>query len=232
MALKLLGETIDIHCGGVDNIFPHHENEIAQSEAFTGTRFVKVWAHSEHLMVDGKKMSKSLGNFYTLRDLIKLGYHGKEIRFYLLLQTHYRTQLNFTMQGLEAPAKSSLERIKSFVIRMKEIKEEGFYGHVEPLCEKTLVQFASALADDLNISPALASLFDLIREIHALADRNSLGTSEATYVLNFLKKIDEVLGVLPLYESRKFQKNLRKPLEKENRQEKRRILPLQMSLEI
>ena len=99
MATKLLGDTIDIHVGGVDNIFPHHENEIAQSEGCTGKHFVRHWILTEHLVVDGKKMSKSLGNFYTLRDLLEKGYTGQEVR-YLLLGTHYRTQLNFTIQGL------------------------------------------------------------------------------------------------------------------------------------
>ena len=108
MAMKLLGETIDIHCGGVDNIFPHHENEIAQSECFSGNLFVRHWVHVEHLIVDHRKMSKSLGNFYTLRDLLQKDYTGRQIR-YLLLSTHYRTQLNFTMQGLDAAAAVALQ---------------------------------------------------------------------------------------------------------------------------
>ena len=117
MAMKLLGSSIDIHAGGVDNMFPHHENEIAQSEAFSCSRFVKYWVHIEHLLIDHKKMSKSLGNFYTLRDLIAKGYEGRHIR-YLLLQTHYRTQLNFTFRALEA-ARSSLQRIDDFIVRLK-----------------------------------------------------------------------------------------------------------------
>src|SRR5262249_39063237 len=124
MAQNILGETIDIHAGGVDLIFPHHENEIAQSECCSGKAFSNLWVHSEHLLVDGKKMSKSLGNFYTLRDLLKRGYNGKTIRF-MLLHTHYRTQLNFTFQGLDA-AKSSLSRINDFILRL-----EGYKGPTE-----------------------------------------------------------------------------------------------------
>ena len=120
MAMKILGETIDIHVGGIDNMFPHHENEIAQSEACSGKPFVKLWMHAEHLVVDHKKMSKSLGNFYTLRDLLAKGYTGTQVR-YLLLQTHYKTQLNFTFQGLDG-AKSALQRLNDFIQRLNEIE--------------------------------------------------------------------------------------------------------------
>ena len=122
MAMKLLGESIDIHVGGVDNMFPHHENEIAQSEAYSCRHFVKHWLHAEHLLVDHKKMSKSLGNFYTLRDLLKKGYTGKQVR-YMLLQTHYRTQLNFTFAGLDG-AVSTLERLSDFIVRLQAIRRD------------------------------------------------------------------------------------------------------------
>lgn len=343
MAMKLLGESIDIHVGGVDNMFPHHENEIAQSEAFSCRHFVKHWIHAEHLLVDHKKMSKSLGNFYTLRDLLKKGYTGPQVR-YLLLQTHYRTQLNFTFDGLDAAA-STLERIADFVRRLQAIrrekmgkaldvilekalpehaqkksirehilfdvmKEEGRdlldaeqirpmverslsaladkkqvlnriltavreekektillpilektfeskneasrvlseiahlardqkesdildpalmkpvlskalsgmaasdrkmetilqdltikknHGFVLPLLETAMERFMVSLADDLNISSALAALFDMVREVNALCDQNKIGISEAEDVLDFLAKIDHVLGVLPLH---------------------------------
>ena len=121
MATKLLGPSIDIHVGGVDNMFPHHENEIAQSEGCSGKKFVRHWMHSEHLLVDGKKMSKSAGNFYTLRDLLEKGITGKEIR-YLYLQTHYRTQLNFTFQGLAA-SRHALSRFRDFIHRLQDIQE-------------------------------------------------------------------------------------------------------------
>jgi cysteinyl-tRNA synthetase len=161
MAIKILGETIDIHVGGVDNMFPHHENEIAQSEACSGKPFVKLWMHAEHLVVDHKKMSKSLGNFYTLRDLLNKGYTGTQVR-YLLLQTHYKTQLNFTFQGLEA-AKSALQRLNDFIQRLQEVDTRESGGQMEGLCHKALEEFADALADDLNISSALAVIFDFVR---------------------------------------------------------------------
>src|ERR1700722_7191716 len=339
MAMTFLGQTIDIHVGGVDNIFPHHENEIAQSEGYSSCRFVKHWLHAEHLLVDHKKMSKSLGNFYTLRDLLSKGYTGQQVR-YLLLQTHYRTQLNFTFTGLDA-AVQTLQRFADFVIRLQAIRREkmhkaldlilekalpefpqkkqirerilfdvqadkerdildpaqlrpllerslfhlpekvkvldqilkdvksekenalltpilekslhghpeaqkiltniihgirdeketdildpGFmkpilqkalkenpaqmetilhdlkvkkdYGFVFPILEKTMTQFTANLADDLNISPALAAIFDMVREVNGLCDQGKIGISEAEDVLDFLSKIDQVLGVLPL----------------------------------
>ena len=198
MAMNLLGETLDIHVGGVDNMFPHHENEIAQSEAYTCKQFVRYWLHSEHLLVDHKKMSKSLGNFYTLRDLLKKGYSGKEVR-YLLLQTHYRTQLNFTLQGLEA-ARSSLERLFDFIDRLRGIDDMEEHQETLPLIERTKNSFKLALADDLNISSALASLFDLVREVNILCDCGKIGKSEASSVLLFLEDCDRVLGIIPLYE--------------------------------
>jgi cysteinyl-tRNA synthetase len=342
MAMKLLGESLDIHVGGVDNMFPHHENEIAQSEAYSSRHFVKHWLHSEHLLVDHKKMSKSLGNFYTLRDLLNQGYTGQQVR-YMLLHTHYRTPLNFTFEGLDA-ALQTLTRMADFILRMQDIRREKMHkafdlilekalpespqkkqiherilfdvqaekerdildpeqlrpllerslfqipeksqvldriltdvksekeryiltpilektlqGHPEtqkiviniihkvrdekesdilnpyfmepilkkalkeilaqtdmvetilndlkvkrdhgfilPLLEKTMEQFSASLADDLNISPALAALFDMVREVNVLCDRDKIGISEAEDVLDFLAKIDQVLGVLPL----------------------------------
>jgi len=196
MAMQILGSTIDIHCGGVDNMFPHHENEIAQSEGCSGCRFVRHWVHVEHLLVDHKKMSKSLGNFYTLRDLLKKGYTGSEVR-YLLLSTHYRTQLNFTMQGLDA-ARSSLKRIEDFVARLHSIQDPLETSHAALLLEKQALRFKEALADDINISVGLAALFDLIRELNSLADEKKLGVNEAKQALHLLDKWDEVLGVLPL----------------------------------
>lgn len=196
MAMKLLGPTIDIHVGGVDNMFPHHENEIAQSEGCTKQRFVRYWMHAEHLLVDHKKMSKKLGNFYTLRDLLSRGFTGPEVRF-LLLQTHYRTQLNFTQQGLEA-ARHSLERFSDFVHRLRNIQQSHSFGQAEPLLRKCWQQFSEALADDLNISVALAALFDLVREINGLCDMDKLGREEAHQVLSLLEQCNRVLNVLPL----------------------------------
>ncbi|MEN9343820.1 MAG: cysteinyl-tRNA synthetase [Chlamydiota bacterium] len=337
MAMKLLGTTIDIHVGGIDNLFPHHENEIAQSESYSCCRFVKHWMHAEHLLVDHKKMSKRLGNFYTLRDLLAKGYTGREVRF-ALLQAHYRTQLNFTFEGLDA-AVSSLRRLEDFIFRLKAIRKEkmpialdimlekalppsvsrqmkdhllyainqenavdifdegemrpliikglsslpqkeevvkdilsnihiekqktiltsildhAFHNQqttrdvldvvvssikefdildphkIQPLLQKALFHdknadekvslvmrklkekksqgfilpilveaddaFKKALGDDLNISVALAVLFDVVRLVNQLCDEGKIGFSEAEDVLDFLKKIDRVLHCLP-----------------------------------
>jgi cysteinyl-tRNA synthetase len=342
MAMKLLGKSIDIHVGGVDNMFPHHENEIAQSEACTHCRFARYWVHAEHLLVDHKKMSKSLGNFYTLRDLLERGYTGVQVR-YMLLASHYRTQLNFTFQGLDA-AVSTLERMGDFIARLQSIRQQKMHtaldlilenalpsdplrlqiqerilldvktlqqrdildplelepilerslpqsddkrqivdrilteasheksksmlafvleknlsenpekknlmmrvfhqvsdekdrdildpdfmepilqktlkgispqdnavngiihdlkvikdhGLTLPILQKTMEQFVQHLSDDLNISPALAAVFDMVREINILCDADKIGISEAEDVLEFLARIDQVLGVFPL----------------------------------
>lgn len=196
MATEILGPTIDIHCGGIDNMFPHHENEIAQSEGCLGCRFVRHWVHVEHLLVDHKKMSKSLGNFYTLRDLLQKGYTGAEVR-YLLLSTHYRTQLNFTMQGLIA-ARSSLRRIADCVLRLESIQHPLQTHQAAPLLQEAEAAFKAALSDDINISVSLAVLFDLIRDLNALADKKVLGKNEAQQALKLFQKWDLVLGVLPL----------------------------------
>ncbi len=194
MAMEILGEEIDIHCGGIDNMFPHHENEIAQSEAYSGKQFVGLWMHTEHLIVDNKKMSKSLGNFFTLRDLLKKGFTGPQIR-YLLLQAHYKTQLNFTFEGLDS-VKHSLQRLNDFVHRMQEINGEGKNLSVQQILEKAHFSFATALADDLNISVALAALFEMVREVNSLSDRSECGRQDAEDVLSLLKRFDTVLGVL------------------------------------
>ncbi|CDR33412.1 Cysteinyl-tRNA synthetase [Criblamydia sequanensis CRIB-18] len=194
MAMSLLGESLDIHCGAIDNMFPHHENEIAQSEGVTGKPFSKYWLHAEHLIVDGKKMSKSLGNFYTLRDLTDKNYTGRQLR-YLLLQTHYKTQLNFTLQSLEA-ARHTLKRLDEFVMRLNRMEGKGNPEKVKELTEKTFDLFASAMADDLNISSALAALFDMVREANTLMDANEIGSQEAKTILSLLERFDEILGVL------------------------------------
>lgn len=198
MAMKILGESIDIHVGGVDNMFPHHENEIAQSEAFSGKTFVCHWLHAEHLLVDHKKMSKSLGNFYTLRDLLQKGYTGQQVR-YMLLQTHYRTQLNFTFAGLDAAA-ASIQRIVDCVERLKSIRQETSSGEVLLVVKKMEEGFAEALADDLNISYALSYLFEAIREINILCDAKKIGKVEAEAALEAIYRLDTVLGILSLEE--------------------------------
>lgn len=198
MAMKLLGETIDIHVGGIDNMFPHHENEIAQSEACSGKHFVKLWMHSEHLIVDGKKMSKKLGNFYTLRDLLDKGFTGLQVR-YMLLQTHYKTQLNFTFTGLEG-VKAALQRLQDFIYRLLEIRERKDGSGEERLLDSFLEEakkgFDEALSDDLNISAGLAALFDLVREVNGFIDAKKISSEGAGRVVDLLQKFNKVLGVL------------------------------------
>ncbi len=217
MAMRILGETIDIHVGGVDNMFPHHENEIAQSEACTGKVFTKLWMHSEHLVVDNKKMSKSLGNFFTLRDLIAKGFTGTQVR-YMLLHTHYKTQLNFTFEGLDA-MKMSLQRLQDFITRLQEINKNDSKneskGKVDTLIEEKQIEFATALADDLNISIALAVLFDLVRQSNVLADASEISAAEAAKLLDLLRKFDDVLAILNFEEqANAIPKELQEALEK------------------
>lgn len=197
MAMELLGETVDIHVGGIDNMFPHHENEIAQSECASGKRFVNHWMHSEHLIVDGKKMSKSLGNFYTLRDLLNKGFSGREVR-YMLLHTHYKTQLNFTLAGLES-VRSTLNRLHDFIRRVKELSGPS-QNKAKAFVDQAEKAFKEALADDLNISSALAALFDLVRDVNGLIDKKELGEGDKIVLLEALARMDQVLGVLPLEE--------------------------------
>jgi cysteinyl-tRNA synthetase len=194
MSMHYLGETFDIHCGGIDNMFPHHENEIAQSEAATGKQFVNYWLHNEHLQVEGKKMSKSLGNFYTLRDLLAKGYDPITIR-YLLMSTHYRQQFNFTFEGLES-AKGAIDRLKNLVRRLHETDGKGSSGKVATLTEKLEACFGGSMDDDLDIGMALASLFDFVREINNLLDANMVSKQEAADIGGLMMKIDEVLGVI------------------------------------
>lgn len=194
MAMKYLGETLDIHCGGVDNLFPHHENEIAQSEAATGKKFVNYWLHNEHLLIEGKKMAKSLGNFYTVRDLTAKGYDPMAIR-YLLLATHYRQQLNFTFEGLEG-AKKTLDRLTNFGHRLLEADGKSNGNQIGQLMSRVKVGFEAAMDDDLSISEALASLFDFVRDVNILLDENSLSKDEAQEVYHLMVKFDKVLGVV------------------------------------
>ncbi len=198
MAISILGPTLDIHVGAVDNIFPHHENEIAQSEAFSEKPFVRYWLHSEHLVVNHKKMSKSLGNFYTLRDLLDRGITGMEVR-YLLMQTHYRTQLNFTFEGVEA-ARVSLQRLNDFIVRMQELADPQAppTPPIRQLLKQALLDFSIAMADDLSISQALAVLFDLMRHINAAYDNGTLSKGDAAEVLYLFGEFNRVLGVLKL----------------------------------
>jgi cysteinyl-tRNA synthetase len=190
MATALLGEQIDIHCGGVDNIFPHHEAEIAQSEGVTGKKFVRYWLHCAHLLVDGQKMSKSLGNFYTLPDLLEKGYSGPEIR-YALMRVHYRAPLNFTWEGMEE-ARQALARIDEWLTRLSETAAEK----IDKGKSTTLPgqQFEEALDDDLNISAALGFLFESIRETNRVMDQNQMDNAAADAWLKWWERVNSVLG--------------------------------------
>ena len=194
MAMKYLGETTDIHSGGVDNLFPHHENEIAQSEAATDKKFVNYWLHCEHLLVEGQRMGKSLGNYYTLSDMIAKGYEANALR-YVLLSTHYRQQLNFTFEGLEA-AKNAIERLLNFVRRLMQADGKGCGEKIKQLMDRVQKDFEEAMDEDLNIGPALAALFDFVRDVNKLMDDNMLSREEAQEVYKLMMRFDKVLGVI------------------------------------
>lgn len=195
MIRKIFGGTIDIHTGGVDLIFPHHENEIAQSEAAYGETFVRHWIHAEHLLVNGTKMSKSMGNYYTLRDLLEKGYSRRSIR-YLLISAHYRKQFNFTLEGI-GQADQALERIDNFIVRLKDVRGEGGPGpDTIKLAEATLADFTAAVDDDLNISGGIGVLFEFIHAINSLINEDRLARSDADLAMDTLRTIDTVLGVI------------------------------------
>ncbi len=194
MSMKYLGEHFDIHTGGVDNMFPHHENEIAQSEATTGKKFVNYWLHCAHLVVDGKKMSKSLGNFYTVRELLDKGYPAVAIR-YLLLSTHYRASLNFTMDGLEG-AKAAIQRMRDFYDNLKVGVKAVPSGKVDEYVARVRQGFTDGLDDDLNISPALAAIFDFVRDINRLIAEGGISDEDAAKVAATMEGFDSVLDVL------------------------------------
>ena len=193
MAGALLGDEIDIHCGGEDNIFPHHEAEIAQSEAVTGKRFVRYWMHCKHLMVDGQKMSKSLGNFYTLRDVLAKGYTGREVR-YALLRVNYGLPLNFTFEGM-ADARSSLRRLDAWVSRLTDHAAPAPASEPHPLADHD--RFEQALDDDLNISGALGQLFEVVRESNLLLDKGELSPAHARQLLSWWNRLNRTLAVEP-----------------------------------
>jgi cysteinyl-tRNA synthetase len=218
MSMKVLGESFDLHLGGEDLIFPHHEDEIAQSEGATGKPFVKHWLHGAHLLVEGKKMSKSLGNFFTLRDLLAKGFTGREIR-YLLLTAHYRETFNFTLDGLQG-ARTALARIDECLGKLREaagapnsdsartvgVQASACSGdtlkrelqQAEPVLgapSDLVARFTAALDDDLNISAAWAAVFEWVRETNRRLAENSLGATDAASALAAWEKVDSVLGI-------------------------------------
>ena len=195
MSMKYLGESFDIHCGGEDLIFPHHENEIAQSESLTGKPFAHFWMHARFLLVEGEKMSKSLGNFYTVRDLVLMGHKPSSIRF-LLTSVPFRKQLNFTFDGLTQAA-NSVERLRTFALRLQQAQlPEGKSEAMAKLAETAMQGIESALADDLNTAQALAAVFDMVRDANAAADAGQLKKGDVEPLQKALQKFDSIFAVM------------------------------------
>jgi cysteinyl-tRNA synthetase len=195
MAMKYLGETIDIHTGGVDLAFPHHENEIAQSEGATGKPFVRYWLHAEHLIIEGEKMSKSLGNIRTLRDLLAQGHKPSTLRF-LLASVPYRRQFNFTSHGLTQAA-SSVERLRNFAARLRSASlAEGETPGLAERVARAEAEFDAGLEDDLNTAQALGAVFDLVRDFNISLDRGDARAGDARCALNLLEKFDAIFALL------------------------------------
>ena len=195
MAMKYLGETLDIHAGGVDLIFPHHENEIAQSEAITSKPFSRFWLHSEFLNVEAQKMSKSAGNFYTLRDLLAMGYTPESVR-YLLASVPYRKKVNFTFDGLKAAA-TTIERLRNFKLRLETDKyPEGDNEQIADLTRAAKRRFEESLDDDLNTAEALAALFECVRDLNTAMDSDEFPAGNVPAALEFLDEFDSIFDVL------------------------------------
>jgi len=194
MSMKYLGETFDIHCGGVDNLFPHHENERAQSESVTGRKFVNYWLHNEHLLVEGRRMAKRLGNYYILKDLVAKGHESMAIR-YLMISTHYRQQINFTFDGLEG-AQKALERLRNFALRSLEADGKSADQRLRGLIEGVEKLFGEAMDDDLNISVALAHLFDFVRDVNNFLDEGKVSKEDGQEIHDLMMKFDKALGVI------------------------------------
>ena len=193
MSMKYLGKTFDIHTGGVDNMFPHHEDEIAQSEAANGCKFVNYWLHCEHLTIENKKMSKSLGNFYTLRDLLAKGYTGPEVRW-ALIGTHYRSKLNFSIKLLDE-ARASLKKFSDFFGRLRDL-EKGPAGKAlaQELVEKARKDFAAGIGNDLGIAEALAAVYTLQRAVNSAMAKKELQSEAGEIILEEFRSFNKVLG--------------------------------------
>lgn len=198
MSMKHLGSDFDIHTGGVDNIFPHHENELAQSHCATGAGFSKYWMHCDYLIVEGKKMSKSLGNFYTIRDLVEKGYTPREIR-YILIGTHYRSRLNFTLDGLSA-VRTSLKRIDEFHDSWQHFVEKADDADAHEAIKRADKAFDEAMNDDMNVSAALAAVFNLIREVNALSGVEKISKETLPVLEKLWTKWNHALGLFLPFE--------------------------------
>jgi cysteinyl-tRNA synthetase len=196
MARRLLGDTIDIHAGGIDLVFPHHENEIAQSEGATGTTFSRFWVHVEHLHVDKEKMSKSLGNVFTVRDVLDRGYRASALR-YLLLSVHYRKQLTYSWAVLQQ-SEEALARLADFLRRVAAVRGGDAHPALADRVAAAETAFADHLTNDLNVPGGLGVIFELVREINAAIDAGAVGEPDAARVLEAFAGFDRVLGVLAL----------------------------------
>ncbi len=199
MAMKYLGDTLDIHTGGVDLAFPHHENEIAQSEAASGKPFARFWVHCEHLHVDMQKMSKSIGNIFTLRDLVELGHTPEALRL-LLMSVPYRKKLNFTLDSLKG-SQTSIDRLRNYKLRLETAKlEEGTNEEISKLCDLALEKFEASMDDDLNTAEALAAIFEFVRETNSLLDEDRFLEGNRAPALELLARFDSVFDILKLTE--------------------------------
>jgi cysteinyl-tRNA synthetase len=196
MSMKYLGETFDIHGGGIDLVFPHHQNEIAQSEGATGKKFANYWFHNEWLLVDGKKMSKSLGNFYTLRDVLAKGYNQKAVR-YLLMNAHYRSQLNFTFEELKK-AQTTVDRMLEFIERLNEYKPKTieYNSQLRQATKKARADFVRWMDDDLAMPEAMAVIFEYINVVNKALAEGKMNEQNVNDVLDQMEEFDAVLGLL------------------------------------
>jgi cysteinyl-tRNA synthetase len=219
MSTRYLGQTFDIHSGGIDLIFPHHENEIAQSEGASGKKPVNYWLHVEHLVIEGQKMSKSLGNILTVRDVIGRGHSGRAVR-YLLLTAHYRAQLNFTEIGIKQ-AEASLERLDGFLSRLKTVEPSTQNLRIHEGCTRLLNRFEVALDNDLNAPEAFAAVFDFVREINRLIDTEGASEDNLKEIRDTVLRLDTVLGVLES-ETAELTEDLRRLIESREEARKRR----------
>jgi cysteinyl-tRNA synthetase len=194
MSMKYLGETFDIHAGGIDLVFPHHENEIAQSEGATGQQFARYWLHAEHLKVEGESMSKTRGNYFTFRDLREKGFDPIAIR-YLLLSVPYRKQLNFTFEGLRG-AEKTVESLRDFHSRVRTARtESGSNPELRSVAARALEEFESGMDDDLNTSVALAAVHDLKREVNTALDSCALRADDQRDILALVERFNSVLNI-------------------------------------
>ena len=196
MSMEYLGQTFDIHSGGIDLIFPHHENEIAQSEGARSREFARFWVHVEHLFVEGEKMSKSLGNTYTLEEIAARGHRPSALR-YLLLSSHYRKQLNFTWTGMDQ-AEEAIRRIVNCLARLETVTAADTQSRVREAVETARQSFKASLEHDLNTAAALAAVFDLVRDVNAAIDAREISAADASLVRRAIEEFDQVLGVVSL----------------------------------